>query len=194
MDAEALTLRTLEHIRNGKRVVIIHLGDHDPSGVDMSRDNGDRIRHFLTGDIRRVAVNEWNYQDDWTDDWSWDTAERWMAEALDIADVADGDEELFQLRRIALNMDQIRQFRPPPNPAKLTDSRATGYIDLYGDQSWELDALPPDVIAGLIRDELETIMEPEAFLRARKAEDEYRERIKLLLDRHGSLLDLEAGS
>ena len=47
------------------------------------------------------------------------------------------------VRKIALTMEQIRKHKPPPNPAKLTDSRAKGYIEKYGDQSWELDALPP---------------------------------------------------
>lgn len=44
---------------------------------------------------------------------------------------------------IALTMNQIRQFNPPPNPAKITDPRAKWYIEKYGKTSWELDALPP---------------------------------------------------
>lgn len=54
------------------------------------------------------------------------------------------------LRRIALNMDQIETFSPPPNPAKLTDSRCKSYVDKYGDESWELDALKPRVLNDLI--------------------------------------------
>jgi len=50
----------------------------------------------------------------------------------------------------ALNMNQIEQYNPPPNPAKLTDSRATQYIDEFGYDSWELDALEPQVISNLI--------------------------------------------
>lgn len=94
--------------RRGHRdVVILHMGDHDPSGVDMTRDNNDRMVMF----------------------------------GVDLA-----------VDRIALNMDQIEQYNPPPNPAKLTDSRCTGYIDKYGDQSWELDALDPHTLNGLICD------------------------------------------
>ncbi len=57
----------------------------------------------------------------------------------------------LEFERIALNTDQVQQYNPPPNPAKLSDSRATGYITRFGYESWELDALNPNVIAGLIR-------------------------------------------
>jgi hypothetical protein len=51
-------------------------------------------------------------------------------------------------------MDQINQYSPPPNPAKLTDSRATDYINSYGTNSWELDALEPRVLSDLIADKV----------------------------------------
>lgn len=94
--------------REGKYCVIIHLGDHDPSGIDMSRDIEDRLLLFGV------------------------------------------DYEMFEFRRIALNMEQINLYNPPPNPAKLTDSRCGSYISKYGDESWELDALEPKVIHDLI--------------------------------------------
>ena len=56
-----------------------------------------------------------------------------------------------KLERLALNMDQVRQYNPPPNPAKTTDSRFAGYIAEFGEESWELDALEPRVIVELIR-------------------------------------------
>lgn len=40
------------------------------------------------------------------------------------------------------------------NPAKITDSRASKYIDEYGNESWELDALEPQVITDLITNEV----------------------------------------
>lgn len=94
--------------RRGKTVVVIHLGDHDPSGIDMSRDIEERLMLFGV------------------------------------------DEDMFLFRRIALNMEQIDLYNPPPNPAKLTDSRCGGYIEKYGYESWELDALEPRVIHDLI--------------------------------------------
>lgn len=58
---------------------IIHLGDHDPSGIDMTRDIQERMDMFG-------------------------------------ADV--------YVKRVALTMEQIEKFSPPPNPTKLSDARA----------------------------------------------------------------------
>lgn len=43
----------------GKEVHIIHLGDHDPSGLDMSRDIFDRLSLFVGSKVhvRRIALN-----------------------------------------------------------------------------------------------------------------------------------------
>lgn len=64
-----------------------------------------------------------------------------------VRDIADRLSEFHvlsvQVKKLALTMKQIKQFNPPPNPAKITDSRARGYIEKYGSSSWELDALPP---------------------------------------------------
>jgi hypothetical protein len=65
--------------------------------------------------------------------------------------------------RLALNMDQIEQYSPPPNPAKENDSRFASYRDLYGEESWELDALDPQVIQDLIRDAVMRIRDEEAW-------------------------------
>ena len=58
------------------------------------------------------------------------------------------------VKRIALTMDQIEQYAPPPNPAKETDSRFAAYAAEYGDESWELDSLDPVVIQDLIEEEI----------------------------------------
>lgn len=55
------------------------------------------------------------------------------------------------VQRIALNMNQVTRYNPPPNPAKVTDSRFGAYQAKYGDQSWELDALEPAVLVDLVR-------------------------------------------
>lgn len=95
-----------------QKTVVLHLGDHDPSGIDMTRDNLDRLNLFVAKHVHSDVIVE----------------------------------------RLALNMAQVEQYDPPPNPAKLTDSRSTDYIDRFGESSWELDALDPPVIAQLIRD------------------------------------------
>ncbi|NVP35929.1 hypothetical protein HXA92_12175 [Listeria monocytogenes] len=108
-----------EHMySHGKDVTILHLGDHDPSGIDMSRDIEERLNTF----------------------------------------------EVFPLvKRIALNMDQIEEYNPVPNPTKLTDSRAGDYIKQFGYESWELDALQPQVIDDLITSYIEPLIDHDVM-------------------------------
>lgn len=94
-----------------EHAVIIHLGDHDPSGKDMTRDIDDRIKMFLG---------------------------------------KNGLDGCFEVQRVALNMSQIEKYNPPPNPAKLTDSRCGAYISKYGHSSWELDAIEPSVLDNIV--------------------------------------------
>jgi hypothetical protein len=55
-----------------------------------------------------------------------------------------------EVEKIALTMDQVEEYDSPPNPAKMTDSRAAGYVEKHGDSSWEVDALPPNVLAEIV--------------------------------------------
>lgn len=114
----AAAMRLKAHERRGKQTVIIHLGDHDPSGIDMTRDIRDRLALFGS----RV-----------------------------------------QVVRIALTMEQVEQYQPPPNPAKLTDSRVEGYMEEFGDESWELDALDPPVLDALIDGEITSRLDRAAW-------------------------------
>jgi len=119
------------HVNKGQKVKVIHLGDHDPSGIDMTRDIERRLRRFLIQDHYNAT-----------------------ADGSDPNDSIDFVNDHFDVIRIALTMDQIDQYNPPPNPAKLTDSRGAGYVAEYGYDSWELDALEPSVISALIEDEV----------------------------------------
>jgi hypothetical protein len=66
----------------------------------------------------------------------------------------------IEVRRIALNLTQVRQYAPPPNFVKETDTRTSGYRDRFGtNECWELDALSPTVIADLIRNEIEGLID-----------------------------------
>ena len=49
--------RLIERERAGKTTTIIHLGDHDPSGVDMTRDIQDRLELFGSSAlVKRIAL------------------------------------------------------------------------------------------------------------------------------------------
>lgn len=133
--------RLARYIQKGQRPIIFHLGDHDPSGLDMTRDNQERLSQFAGIPI--------------------------------------------MVQRLALNLDQIDHFEPPPNPAKMSDSRSSGYVEYMAlnhrpPVSWELDALATDVIDGLIHDALEQIKDPEVWEQSLLKEVEGRQYLEEL--------------
>jgi len=119
--------RLARYMEKGQDPVILHFGDHDPSGIDMTRDIGDRLEMFA----------EWP----------------------------------VEVERVALNLDQIDEYAPPPNPAKLSDSRAKSYITVYGYDSWELDALEPSVMVELIEQEVLSIRDESLWSEAVEKEE-----------------------
>lgn len=79
----------------------------------------------------------------------------------------------IDVRKIALTMEQIEEHQPPPNPAKRTDPRAAEYIEKFGSTSWEVDALPPEVLDELVRSEFEVLIDMEKMdaVKAREEKD-----------------------
>lgn len=63
------------------------------------------------------------------------------------------------VRKLALTMEQVRHYNPPPNPAKMSDSRASKYVAEHGHNSWEVDALNPETLAGIIRTNLDRVID-----------------------------------
>ncbi len=129
----------------GQAVTIVHLGDHDPSGTDMTRDIVDRMRTFQ----------------------------------VDI-----------EVDRIALNMDQIRLHNPPPNPTKLADSRSKAYVREFGDDSWELDALDPTTLSGLIRDAVLARRDDGLLQEVLEEEKTHRDLLAKLPDRWDEVVEM----
>jgi len=167
----AAAMRLRSKLEAGKKCHIIHLGDHDPSGIDMSRDIEDRLTmfmrlHVLQAHVRAVgAVKEGGTKEAWRDR---------------VGAVVMEDESYLEpvtIHRIALNMDQIEEYDPPPNPAKLTDARAAGYIEKFGYKSWELDALEPSVITQLITDTVVELRDQEAWEQISIEEDKHKEQL-----------------
>ena len=129
-------MRMQRHIDCNQKGVIIHLGDHDPSGVDMSRDISERINYTF-------GVN-------------------------------------VVVERIALTMEQVREKNPPPNPAKTTDSRSAKYIDEFGNESWELDALEPSYLDRIIQDTINKYRDADAWDEATVREEKGRDELRLV--------------
>lgn len=113
---------------------ILYLGDHDPSGLDMTRDISDRLN--LTFGVE------------------------------------------VDVERIALTWAQIEAYQPPPYPAKVTDSRYADYVSEYGPECWELDALDPRTLAGIVRTRIEALTDSRKRAKWVRVERRDRDRIR----------------
>lgn len=85
--------------------------------------------------------------------------------------------ESFSINRIALNMEQNERYNPPPNPAKLTDSRCGKYIREYGYESWELDALEPSVLDNLISETILCYLDKPLYDSMARKEDKIKDEL-----------------
>jgi len=133
-------------------VVILHIGDHDPSGIDMSRDIEDRLRLFIHHDF--------------------------------------GTSRGLEVRRIALNYDQVQQYNPPPNPAKQTDARFQRYVEdtgLY--ESWELDALDPVILQDLIQEQIDGVKDDDLWVEHQNAMFRERDTLQAVSSHWGEVVD-----
>lgn len=88
-----------------------------------------------------------------------------------------GLSDKIDFQRIALNMDQIEEFNPPPNPAKKTDTRAKAYIEKYGPISWELDALDSATLTRLIQTTIEKYLDLDLFCKRMTREAAEQEKL-----------------
>ena len=82
--------------------------------------------------------------------------------------------------KLALTKAQIEKYNPPPNPAKVTDSRAAKYIAEHGDESWEVDAIPPKELALLVRTSINAYVDKQAMTDAITREEIIKKRIRAL--------------
>jgi len=131
--------------QDGQQPIIFHMGDHDPSGVQMTEDINNRLNNVFG-----VSV---------------------------------------EVRRIALTMEQVKQYNPPPNPAKESDVRYRQYANRFGDECWELDALEPTALAELMRESIYGIRDEEQWNLDLDNEQDCRENLKLVADRWTEVVD-----
>lgn len=92
-----------------------------------------------------------------------------------------GVEDVY-VERIALTWGQIEDLKPPPNPAKVTDSRFQSYQREHGDESFELDALSPEELILLIESKVEELIDPEAWDMVMRQEESDRDRLSALAE------------
>lgn len=92
-----------------------------------------------------------------------------------------------EVEKVALTMRQVEEYQPPPNPAKLSDPRAGSYVARHGESSWEVDALPPDVLQQMIRARLDGLRDSTAWNKVLRQEKSDMARLKrALATTHGT--------
>lgn len=101
----------------------------------------------------------------------------------------------IEVRHVALTRDQIDEYQPPANYAKESDSRYNWYVGETGlDDSWELDALDPDVIDAIIRENVESVLDRPKFEANMQAEAANRARLFEIKDAFVDLANNIAGA
>ena len=133
----AMRLRTATG--HSQSAVILYLGDHDPSSLDMSRDLGGRLAMFAGAKV--------------------------------------------DVRRLALNLDQIQQYNPPPNPVRIKEGRHAAYAEQFGPDCWELDALEPQVIIGLVQEAIGELRDDALWRSALEREAAERQQLHDMIER-----------
>jgi hypothetical protein len=69
----------------------------------------------------------------------------------DISERLDMFEVEVKVAKIALTYEQVEQYNPPPNPTKPKDTRSVKYQAKHGNECWEVDALPPNVLHEIVK-------------------------------------------
>jgi hypothetical protein len=82
-----------------------------------------------------------------------------------------------EVEKIGLTMAQVERYNPPPNPAKLTDPRSAEYVDKHGAVSWEVDALPPEVLNRLVRGSITEIVDGKKMDEIKRREEADKRRL-----------------
>ncbi len=86
-------------------------------------------------------------------------------------------EVAVDVERLALNIDQVEELDLPPNKIKETDTRGPAYQAEFGDESWELDALDPDILDEIVRDAIADNLDTESWRGAVEAQEAGRQQL-----------------
>lgn len=90
---------------------------------------------------------------------------------------------VVDVRKLAITPDQVAQYNPPPNPAKMSDSRAARFVEEHGYDSYEVDALPPDVLTQIANDAFAEYIDQDLLDQVSSQERAGKAAIQRLIDR-----------
>lgn len=133
--------------KNGKKTIILYLGDHDPSGLHIE----DKLRQRLVEEAGRRSIH------------------------LNL-----------EVKRIALTYAQVERYNLPKSPLKKIAQKRGDYARKYGTNTWELDAIEPEILDQLLTESITELLDLQSW-KTREAEIEackewLKKEMKLLTD------------
>jgi hypothetical protein len=140
-----------ERLRDPKPLVVLYVGDWDPSGLHMSEVD-------IPGRTERYTRAEWSVRHA-------GNGNRHDGLAADVADL--------DIRRIALTAEDIADPDLPSFGAetKAKDPRHAWFTRRYGQRCWELDAMSPNVLRGRVADAIRAEIDQPVWDRYVRAEE-----------------------
>lgn len=186
--------------KRGNKAAVIYFGDFDPSGLDMVRDIEDRLIYMMVrgeNGLAAAAIDWYSEYDCIYDTYDliglagYERLEKMTAEPTErmidlytraVTELYIRKEELLTIQHAGLTRPQIDEYNPPPNPAKITDSRAAKYIAEHGSESWEVDALSPAVMSSLAKSFIIHNMEADKFNEVVGREKKDKAQLKRIID------------
>lgn len=153
---------------------ILYLGDHDPSGQDMIRDIEKRFFEFWWGD------NVSNGEDE--EDALFDLSFPENPDTWEHHPEYDQFRAIFEITPVALTPAQIKRYSPPPNPAKMTDPRSEKFVSEHGRTSYEVDALPPQVLNQILTASIEELVDLDLFNDSVNRQEDERKAARITVD------------
>jgi hypothetical protein len=129
----------------GQETILLHLGDHDPSGVSIHESMSEDLEAFCEG---------------------------------------RGEDELIEVRRLAITPQQIRAYgiATTPDEIKPTDSRSRAFIERGLEPAAQLEAIPPDTLSQLVRQAVESALDLDVLAASRERERLERDQVQRTLD------------
>jgi hypothetical protein len=134
----ATSAHDLAEYYDGRKLVLLYVGDFDPSGMFMSEE--DLLARFAK---------------------------------------YNGDH--IELRRIALTREQTTGLLSFPAADKRKDPRYKWFVQHYGHECWELDAMDPNDLRECVEEEIKDLIEPTAWQRCEAVNKAERESIGAFL-------------
>ena len=135
----ATTVHDVAQDDDGRDLIVLYVGDYDPSGMFMSE-------HDLPGRLAKYGGDHVN------------------------------------LERIALTREHTADLPSFPASDKKNDPRYKWFVQNFGTQCWELDALDPNDLRALVDEAIQNEVEPIAWDRCAAVEKAERESLRTVLD------------